>query len=124
MNQTPDNITLLTKISGDVGGIKADIRTMKDTQAHQQNQLDHQNNLLGEHILGVQTNTERINIERDLRRKFKESTDLRLEKLEELPKFKKQALKYIGHLAGVLGATMAGIVSALKFKNEILAFLK
>jgi peptidoglycan hydrolase CwlO-like protein len=83
-----------------------------------------QNELLDKHILGVQTNTQRLeleikqrkDLEMNLRMKQKEASN-RIAELEAFPKFKEQLLKYTKSAALWLSAVGGAILLLDKFFN-------
>lgn len=81
------------------------------TQIHEEDRRTNQ--LMDEHILGVKTNAERLNVEKELRQDAikkledeKDSLDLRLEQLEKYPQFIKSLKTVAIYVTAIGGAVI------------------
>lgn len=96
-------------LNNEISHLKEDVREAKTEIAKIEEQDNHQNTLLAEHILGVKTATERLNIEIETRKQEREllekqikELDMRLKKAEFVPKLAsniRTALIWIAGLA-------------------------
>lgn len=107
------NILLLEKIS-EIGERTARMEVsqsnMKDDLEEVKRQDVRQNELLAEHILGVQTAHARLDNEIEVRKSLEMiqlNLQSRVEVLEEAPKFLSNLKKYLIYIAAVGGAVMA-----------------
>jgi len=93
MSTNVEIIKTLARLEANQESMKDDIRAIKEEDIKQ-------NQSLAEHIAGVNTNREIIQIESAARKEQKEYFDARLEELEFLPKLVKGIYKVLKWLAG------------------------
>ena len=119
-------IAKLGDISERTARIEEKCNHMEDDISNIKIQDIRQNELLDKHILGVQTNTQRLELEiqqrkeleLNLRIKHKEAS-IRLAELESFPKFKEQLFKYVKSIALWLSAVGGAVMLLDKFFNFI-----
>ena len=111
----------LIEFSGDLKSIKTQnlhtskhLDTLQAQTLENNRQLNHQNELLAEHMRGTLSNTERLAEEREARLMAINEQTLRLAKLEEGPKFRVTLSKFIIQIAAV--TTSAGVILSLLYK--------
>lgn len=88
-----------TRIETKLETIERDVSDIKKEDAEQ-------NILLAEHIAGVNTNRERLNLEKQERERTLAEHAKRIETLESLPKFLTFFKKILLYLAAIAGAVM------------------
>lgn len=113
---------IATKMGSLEGGYKAldnkvtAIQNIQESHAEQSRlhteQLNHQNNLLDEHIAGVKTQAKRLDVEKEIREAFAQDVEQRFSKLEEGPKLRSAFARTViggSKFITALSAIIAGI---------------
>lgn len=80
-------------------GIEKDVDMIKEEDAEQ-------NRLIAEHIAGVKTNTQRLELEKETRIQKQAALKERIDSLEEIPKFFNSLKKVLLYLAAIAGAVL------------------
>ena len=120
-------ISHLIKHSSAIGNLKATVNTtqatmieIKEELSKNNDQLNHQNSLLAEHIKGVQTNSKRLDLEQEARKeshseshRLHESNSKRISSLEEGPNFRRRLLSLLSQSSATV--TALGVLGGLAY---------
>ena len=119
--QENDLLTHLIKHSKLIGELQSSNKSIssivldvQDKLSDYNGKLGVNNELLAEHIKGVQTNSARLDEERKARKECHEQNQLRISKLEESPNFWKRARSLLAQTATTL--TALGALSGVMYK--------
>jgi septal ring factor EnvC (AmiA/AmiB activator) len=101
VNKIDDLGERITRLEVKVAGVRDDVKHIREEDTEQ-------NRLLAEHIEGVKTNKQRLDLEIQARKEYEEDLKKRVESLEQVPKF----LSMVKKIA-IFFSALAGAVSAL-----------